>query len=130
MCIRDSYYIDDISYNVISPGAGEKDDGNIITNGEFNNNTSGWSFHGPAEIVKDAADPAPDGSEGYVKITPKDSSVFGNVSQSMRLQTNHLYRVSFYAKIIRTAKETTTGGVWFLIFGNNRICLLYTSRCV
>ena len=115
------YYIDDISYNVISPGAGEKDDGNIITNGEFNNNTSGWSFDGPAEIVKDAADPAPDGSEGYVKITPKDSSVFGNVSQSMRLQTNHLYKVSFYAKIIRTAKETTTGGVWFLIFGNNRI---------
>lgn len=115
------YYIDDISYNVISPNMQDESDGNIVTNGEFNNNTSGWSFDGPTTIVKDPDDPAPDGSEGYVKITPRTDSVFGNVSQPMRFQTNHLYKVSFWAKIIRTAKETTTGGVWFLIFGNNRI---------
>lgn len=114
------YYIDDLSYNVISPELATKDDGNIVQNGEFDTNTSGWSFDGSASIVKDAEDPAPDGSDGYVKIARRDNGIFGNVTQSMRLQSNHLYKVSFYAKIIDTELDTTTGGVWFLVFANNR----------
>ncbi len=114
------YTIDDLSYNVISPELASEDDGNIVQNGEFDVNASGWSFDGSTSIVKDINDPAPDGSDGYVKINRKAGGVFGNVTQSMRLQTNHLYKVSFYAKITETALNTTTGGVWFLIFANNR----------
>ncbi len=118
------YLVDDFEYYASSLKDAEGDS-NIFTNSALDVNTSGWSMDGNSNyaIIKDAQDSAPDGSAGYLKIEPKtaDSKIYGSVSRSATLKMNHLYKVSFWAKLIAAPEGVTTGGFWLVQYANKRI---------
>ena len=106
------YYADDLKYE-IAPVAVEEDfeiGKNIVENGEFDENKTGWSTNGKMTIVNDPADPAPDGSAGYLKMEPAsaDKPYWNQIGQKMTWQANHLYKVSYYMKFDGPLKEGTT----------------------
>lgn len=118
------YYMDDLVYEAIPveisgavPGA------NIVPNGEFDDNTSGWACGGKATIVKDPSDPAPDGSAGYLRIEPntENTPYFAQLDRQMTWQPNHVYKVSYYAKIDSTTETATKGGAWLLQLAGKRV---------
>ncbi|MBQ4088064.1 MAG: carbohydrate binding domain-containing protein, partial [Clostridia bacterium] len=119
-----NYLIDEVEYYAAAP---EKTEGsaNIFTNSSFDVNRDGWGIDGNSNsvVVNDANDPAPDGSAGYLKMEPKTdtSKIYGAVSRGATLKMNHMYKVSFWAKLLEAPEGITTGGFWFLQYANKRI---------
>ncbi len=116
-----SYEIDDITYEFAPAETEQINIGkNIVQNGEFDENYDGWSIPGEKEIVQDGT--APDGSKGYLKISNKDgAAITFNIEKRMTWQANHLYKVSYWAKMFDTTQNTTEGGTWLLQLANERI---------
>lgn len=108
------YDIDDVTYEIAPADEEASDVGkNIVKNGEFDENYDNWSIPGTKEIVKDGT--APDGSEGYLKISVSaDAATNMNLEQHMTWRANHIYKVSYWTKIFDTTENVTTGGSWLL----------------
>ena len=115
------YDLDDVTYEIAPAEIGELSIGkNIIKNGEFDENFEGWSLPGVKEIIQDGT--APDGSKGYLKLSNKDgAAVSFDVEQSLTWQANHMYHVSFWAKMFDTEETNKSGGTWLLQIGSASI---------
>ncbi len=117
------YLIDDFEYYATTKLAAADEDTNIFQNSGMDTAKTGWSMENLSTIVQDANDPAPDGSAGYAKIEPpsEGAKIYGAVGQNVTVKPNHLYKVSFWAKLISAPEGITTGGAWFLQYANKRI---------
>lgn len=111
-----TYLLDDV---IVEPVNDKSESASTSENGLYKGSaldeqadTSAWQKEGTGPVLEMANEKGPDGSPNYMIVRGPDSGekVWMEIKQKVAVESNHLYKVKFWAKINSADK----GGFWFL----------------
>ncbi|MBQ4086674.1 MAG: hypothetical protein IJC78_00320 [Clostridia bacterium] len=114
------YYVDDFSFYSTAQKTTEAAESREIFAGSALDSQADinvWRASGQKSFVSGGA---PDGSNGYMRLGD-GTNTGGEIRQEVTMKPNHLYKVSFWAKVEQATDDVTTGGIRFFQNAKTRI---------